>query len=88
MYITTEKALVRYDNYLSELSQLFFYLLELISIIFAKIFTFKVIMYDDVLLKFNVMECFVSFLFPFLFSALFELRNRIKIISSRLPLVL
>ena len=39
----------------------FFYLLELISIIYAKSFAFKVIMYD-VLLKFNVMKCFSRFI--------------------------
>ena len=59
MYITAKKkTLVQYDSYLSEILQLF-YLLELISIIFAKIFAFKVIMYD-VLLKLDVMKCLVS----------------------------
>ena len=56
-----------------------------------KIFAFKVIMYD-MLLKINVMKCFVSSHMAFvnirIFPALFELRNRIKIVSSRLPLFL
>ena len=51
----------------------------------AKIFAFKVIMYD-VLLKINVMKCFVSshiaFVNIYIFPALFELRNRIKIVPG------
>ena len=57
----------------------------------AKIFAFKVIMYD-VLLKINVMKCFVfshmAFVNIYVFTALFELRNRIEIVSTRLPLFL
>ena len=55
---STEKMLLRYDTIYRK--YYFFYLQELMLLIFAKIFAFKTTMYN-VLLKFNVMK---SVLFP------------------------
>ena len=59
----------------------FFYLPELISIIFVKIFAFKVIMYD-VLLKFNVMKCIVSSHMAFVNICIFPLYSNCAIGSK------